>query len=79
MIGKRTEKHSFTVPAPKLLRRLITVCAWCRGTRGTDGFWRHGENDPQTDAKASVSHGMCPECAEGSYNEYRLASGKLAS
>ena len=60
--------------APKLLPRLITVCAWCKGTQNADGFWRHAENDPQTDAETAVSHGICPECAEKSYNEYRLAT-----
>ena len=60
--------------ASKLLPRLITVCAWCKGTQNADGFWRHAENDPQTDAETAVSHGICPECAEKSYNEYRLAT-----
>ena len=60
--------------SPKLLPRLITVCAWCKGTQNADGFWRHAENDPQTDAETAVSHGICPECAEKSYNEYRLAT-----
>jgi hypothetical protein len=68
---------------PKLLPRLITVCAWCNGTQKVDGFWRHAENDPQTDAEVAVSHGICPECAEKSYNEYRLgtfaANAHLAS
>jgi hypothetical protein len=59
---------------PKLLPRLITVCAWCKGTQNAHGFWRHAENDPQTDAETAVSHGICPECAEKSYNEYRLAT-----
>jgi hypothetical protein len=58
---------------PKLLRRLITVCAWCNGTQNVDHSWRHAENDSQTDAQTAVTHGICPECAEKSYNEYRLA------
>jgi hypothetical protein len=60
--------------APKLFPRLITVCAWCKGTQNADGFWRHAENDPQADAETAISHGICPECAEKSYNEYRLAT-----
>ena len=58
--------------APKLLPRLITVCAWCKGTQNADGFWRNTGNDPH--AETAVSHGICPECAEKSYNEYRLAT-----
>jgi hypothetical protein len=60
--------------APKLLPRLITVCAWCKGTQNAEGFWWHAENDPQIDAESAVSHGICPECAEKSYNEYLLAT-----
>jgi hypothetical protein len=58
--------------APKLLPRLITVCAWCKGTQNADGSWRHTGNDPH--AGTAVSHGICPECAKKSYNEYRLAT-----
>jgi hypothetical protein len=60
--------------APKLLPRLITICAWCKGTQNVDGFWRHAENDLQTDTETAVSHGICPECAEKAYREYRLAT-----
>ena len=69
---KRSGLQGFA--ASKLLPRLITVCAWCKGTQNADGFWRRAENDPQTDAETAVSHGICPECAEKSYNEYRLAT-----
>jgi hypothetical protein len=69
--------------ASKLFPRLITVCAWCKGTQNADSFWKHTENDPQTDAETAISHGICPECAEKSYNEYRLgtfaANAHLAS
>jgi hypothetical protein len=68
--------------APKPLRRLVIVCAWCNGAQNADGFWRHTENAPQTDAESKVSHGICPECAEKSYNEYRstfAANSHLAS
>ena len=54
--------------------RLITICAWCKSTQNADGFSRHTKNDPQTDAETAVSHGICLECAEKSYNEYRLAT-----
>ena len=64
---------------PKPLRRLITVCAWCKGAQNVDGFWRHAENAPQTDAQSKVSHGICPECAEKSYNEFRLATFAASS
>jgi len=57
----------------KPLPRLIMVCAWCERTQNAEGSWRHAENAPQTDTESAISHGICPECAENSYNEYRLA------
>jgi hypothetical protein len=61
---------------PKSLRRLITVCAWCKGIQNAEGFWRHAENAPQPDSGSKVSHGICPECAERSYHEFRLANSR---
>jgi hypothetical protein len=54
--------------------RLITVCAWCNRVRNNEGFWQQATNAPQVDGKGVFSHGICPECAEKSYNDYRLAT-----
>ena len=55
----------------KILRRLIIVCAWCNRIRDSEGVWRQPQVDLQADAKATLSHGICPPCAEQSYNAYR--------
>lgn len=89
MIGKQMEKRfGFTMDQPNrqapagrlnLLPRLITVCAWCKGTQNADGAWRHAEYDPQIDTETAVSHGICPECAERTYSDYRLATFRANS
>jgi len=54
------------------LRHLTTVCAWCNKVLDSEGFWRRAKTDIRADRDAKVSHGICPECAEKSYNAYRL-------
>ena len=54
----------------KILRRLIIVCAWCNRVRDSEGVWQQSQVDLQAHAKAALSHGICPPCAEQSYNAY---------
>jgi hypothetical protein len=59
---------------PKPLRRLITVCAWCNRVRNSKGIWHQIVNNPQVNGEGVFTHGICPECAEKSYSEYRLVT-----
>jgi len=52
----------------KLIRHLITICAWCNKIPDREGLWQQPETDLQADRGAEFSHGICPECAERSYN-----------
>ena len=71
---RRRRKRSAAEMRLKPVYNLTMVCAWCKGTQNAEGSWGHAENAPQTDVEIAVSHGICPECAEKSYNEYRLAT-----
>ena len=62
----------------KPFRRLTTICAWCNKIRDGEGLWHWAETALQAGREAEVSHGMCPECAEKSYNAYRLATASPA-
>jgi hypothetical protein len=55
----------------KALRRLITVCAWCNRTRDSEGCW-HRLDDLRAKSQ-SITHGICPECTERSYNDFRAS------
>ena len=57
-------------------RSLITVCAWCKKTRNSEGVWRRPQADGQAYTNADFTHGICPACAEQSYNAYRHLSVK---
>ena len=56
----------------KALRRLVTICAWCNKTRDSEGLWHR----PRVLISKGVrcSHGICPECADRSYNAYRFGN-----
>jgi hypothetical protein len=55
------------------IRRLITICAWCKKIRNSKGGWR--QVSPGFHPKAPLSHGICPACAGNEYDAYR---GKIA-
>lgn len=64
----------YTFAETNTLRRLTTVCAWCNRTPDSEGCWHNFE-----DVRASsqgVTHGICPECAEKSYQAYRTSETK---
>lgn len=45
------------------LRELLSVCAWCGAVRDASGVWRARERWLAPDRGASVTHGICPDCA----------------
>lgn len=53
----------------KELAELLPVCAWCRKIRDGDGYWSQLEAYLETHTNSSVTHGICPECAEGLHKE----------
>ncbi|MEX2530965.1 MAG: PAS domain-containing protein [Gemmatimonadota bacterium] len=60
-----------------LMRRLLPICAWCDKIRGEDGEWQSIEVYLKRESGADVTHGMCPDCAEGSSEELP-ANGSVA-
>ena len=57
-------------------RRLITICAWCKKIRNSEGVWRRPRADVQAYANADFTHGICPACAEESYDACRYLNAK---
>ncbi|MBK79805.1 MAG: diguanylate cyclase [Gammaproteobacteria bacterium] len=44
------------------LSQVLPVCAWCRSVRAGDGVWESPERYLMD--TVSVSHGICPQCAD---------------
>jgi integral membrane sensor domain MASE1 len=51
----------------KALRGLLPMCASCKKIRDDAGYWDDVENYIQTHSKATVTHGICPECMKELY------------
>jgi hypothetical protein len=53
----------------KALRGLIPICAWCHKVRNDEGFWQRIEMYLDAHTDATVSHSICPPCAEQAGHE----------
>lgn len=51
----------------KTLSGLLPICAACKKARDDQGYWKQIEEYIQTHSEASVSHGICPDCAKRLY------------
>jgi len=49
------------------LRGLLPICANCKSIRDDDGYWHRIEHYLTHHSKASLSHGICPDCADDLY------------
>jgi len=47
----------------KTLQGMIPICAWCHKIRDDAGFWQRTETYLSAHTQATVSHGICPDCA----------------
>ena len=48
----------------------ITICAWCKKIRDSEGVWRQSQPTLNREG-VTFSHGICPICADRAYNAYR--------
>jgi PAS domain S-box-containing protein len=53
------------------LRGLLPVCAWCRKVRDDHGYWNQLESYVSQQLKATLSHGICPECEQSYFPHVR--------
>ena len=59
----------------KLLEGLIPICAYCKKIRDANGSWQRIENYIAAHTEARLSHGICPECAQGITREIEGSKG----
>jgi hypothetical protein len=53
----------------KVLRGFIPICASCKKMRDDQGFWTRLEEYLGEHSEASLTHGICPDCARQLYPE----------
>lgn len=55
----------------KTLRGFLPTCAHCKKIRDQEGHWRQIEEYIENHSEATFSHGVCPECVEIHYGDFR--------
>jgi len=61
----------------KRLSGLLPICASCKKIRDDSGYWKQIESYVREHSEAEFSHGLCPDCAEKQYAEFKLALEKI--
>jgi len=57
----------------KTLRGFLPTCAHCKKIRDEAGEWHQLEHYIQDHSEAKFSHGICPECTDLHFPEFRQA------
>ena len=67
----KNEKLEKAFAEIKQLRGIIPICASCKKIRDDEGYWHMVEAYIQDHSEAQFSHGICPECFNKVYPEFR--------
>jgi hypothetical protein len=57
----------------KKLHGLLPICASCKKIRNDEGYWEQIEVYIKDHSEADFSHGICPDCLEKLYPEYKFS------
>ncbi len=60
-----------TLDEVKTLRGFLPICSHCKKIRDDQGYWNQIESYIEAHSDAQFSHGMCQDCAEEIYGEYK--------
>lgn len=55
----------------KTLKGIIPICSGCKKIRDDRGYWTQVEEYVRDHTEAEFSHGLCPECLNSLYPEYK--------
>ncbi|MBU4565754.1 MAG: PAS domain-containing protein [Desulfarculus sp.] len=59
------------------LKGLIPICSHCKSIRRDEGYWEQLETFFSEHAEVEFSHGICPDCLEKYYREFKNSPSKL--
>lgn len=60
----------------RILRGYLPICASCKKIRDDQGYWTQIEVYIRDHSEADFSHGICPECVEKLYPEFKKKLSK---
>jgi hypothetical protein len=53
---------------------MLPICAWCKCVRDVNGMWNELESYLAKHSHATLTHGVCPQCAAGLAEEANCLS-----
>ena len=65
-----SEDLRHTVAHVRQLSELLPICSHCRKIRDNEGNWHGLEEHIRDNTGVTLSHGVCPDCAEKHYPDY---------
>ena len=68
-LQRKVQDLQETLDSIKTLQGLIYVCAHCKKMKDEEGSWTSLEKYVQDHTDATLSHGICPDCAHTLYAE----------
>jgi len=63
-LGTRNRELRAALAEVKALKEILPVCMRCKKVRNDEGYWSRLEAYLEEHQNVSVSHSLCPECAE---------------
>jgi hypothetical protein len=62
-LRERNAELAATLAEVKELRGMLPICAWCKCVRDVNGMWNRLESYLAKHSRATLTHGVCPQCA----------------
>jgi ABC-type uncharacterized transport system substrate-binding protein len=72
-LGHTVTELQHSLAMVKHLSGLIPICAHCKKIRSDQGYWQAVEHYLAEHTNAHFSHGICPQCADIHYPEWKRA------
>ena len=63
----------------KTLNGLLPICASCKRIRDDRGYWQQVETYIRQRSEADFTHGICPDCAERLYPEFKMKTRAVSA
>ncbi len=60
---ERTQELEHALAQVRALSGLLPICAWCKKLRDDDNYWLSLEDYISQETDATLTHGICPQCA----------------
>ena len=69
-VADRTAQLQKALDNVRTLSGIVPICSHCKKVRNDEGYWTQVEGYLQRLGDVSLTHGVCPDCAEKHYPEY---------